>query len=260
MSLAKLGCTRSQQFWAGVMLGIATLIKPLFLLTGIYFLVRRRLQVGFGFCLSILTIVGSSILLFGIDIHRAWFDFCIRPYFGKVMVAFNNQSLDAFIGRLLSDVSLTTWWPPVELGWDFKLVRYVLLSLLVGVVIWVLWRSPRPTTSEEENLEFCIVLSLAILITPISWTHYYLYLLVPLSLYLGDQLAFPKGKNWRIPILISAFLISLPSIHIDSQNILIRFLVSYSFLGGLTLLSTLLAARWFIARNSKFFYEKPSTP
>ncbi|HEY9711187.1 MAG TPA: glycosyltransferase family 87 protein [Oculatellaceae cyanobacterium] len=252
--LAGLFCIQAKrEIWLGSLLAIAGLLKiPLFLL-GIYYLMRGRLRVVVGFSATLLAILGASLILFGFDLHLAWFQHCIQPYAGKPMPAFNVQSVDGFLARLLTNSDLIKW-VPIEVSWDFKVIRYALLSLLVGTAIWVCWRSKPPSTLEVENLEFSIVLCLALVISPISWTHYYLFLLLPLSLYLGKRLAVPKGQLWFNLVLLSTLLISLP-VKLPPQPsnpvlslVISKFLVSHYFFGGLLLLGVLLAARW---QNSK---------
>jgi len=140
-------------------------------------------------------------------------------------------------------------------GWKYKLIRYALISLLVGPTIWICWRSKSPTTLVEENLEFSIVLCLALVISPISWAHYYLFLLLPFALYLGNRIGVPEGWLWSSLVGTSILLTSLPVIVLSPTNSVLRFLyskwlISNYFFGGVLLLGVLLAARWYTAKRS----------
>ncbi|MBD2020005.1 hypothetical protein H6F43_07370, partial [Leptolyngbya sp. FACHB-36] len=140
-------------------------------------------------------------------------------------------------------------WIPMQVGWEFKLLRYTLLSLLTGAVVWTFWRTRLPKTLATETLEFAIVLCLALLISPISWTHYYLLLLLPLGLCLGNSVSIPQGRLWLGLFVVSGLLVSLPVtlFQPDSpvlRSIVFRLLLSHYFLGGVLLLGLLLAARW----------------
>lgn len=243
---------KKREFWLGILLVIAALIKiPLFLL-GIYFATRRNWRVVAGFGAALLAIVGASLLLFGVELHLTWYHQCILPFAGKVMASFNVQSLDSFLARLA--YSSYKWWP-IDIDWRFKVIRYALLSLLVGTTVWVGWRSQPPQTLEVENLEFSIILCLALLISPISWTHYYLFLLLPFSLYLGNKLAVPQGRLWSSLVVTSILLTSLPVINAAPANPTLNFLysrllLSHYFLGGVLFLGILLAARWHTSKLS----------
>lgn len=172
------------------------------------------------------------------------------------MVAFNVQSVDGFLGRLLTDGSLHSWLP-IEVGWNFKVIRLVSILLLVGMTVWICWRADLPGSLEEENLEFSIFLCLALIISPISWTHYYLFLLLPLSLYLGNGLALPQERLWSNLVLVSALLVSLPVK--PAPRLLIpglkpigsKLLISHYFFGGVLLLGVLLAARWYTSKRPR---------
>lgn len=245
--IAALFCIRDKRdIWIGILLAIAALIKiPLFLL-GVYFACRQRWRVVLGFTAALLAIVTTSILFFGIDLHLIWLEKCVFSLAGKPLAAFNVQSVDGFVGRLLYDVKIANW-QPLEIGWEFKILRYLLISMIVGSSILVRWRAKTPATLETEYLEFSIALCIGILISPISWTHYYLYLLLPLSLYICNLIAVPQTKKWRYAIAIGGIAISLPVILIDTDIPIVKFLltkifISHYFLGGLLLLTILLAA------------------
>lgn len=254
--IVALFCIRERrEIWLGILLAIAALIKiPLFLL-GVYFAMRGRWRVVVGFSAALLAIVGASLLLFGVDLHITWFEKCILSFAGKPLAAFNVQSVDGFLARLLNDVDLKSW-QPLEISWEFKVLRYLLISVLVGGTIWVCWRSKTPKTIESEYLEFSIVLCLALLISPISWTHYYLYLLLPLSMWICNLLAVPQGRIWSRLLLPIAVLVSLPVILVKATNpsyqfLLSKLLISHYFLGGALLLGILLTARWQTAKHSQ---------
>lgn len=244
---------RKRDIWGGVFLAIAALIKVPLLLLGVYFIIRGRRRVIIGFGTSIIAVVGASLLFFGFNLHLAWYRECIAPFANKPIGAFNVQSVNGFLARLLLKSELNSW-QLIEVGWDFKVVRYLILCLLIGGTTLICWRCKTPTTIEVENLEFSIVLCLTILTSPISWTHYYLLLLLPLSLYLGNKLAVPKGRVWFILIGVSALLMSPPVIRFKDEVffqtfLLPRLLISHYFLGGIILIGVLLAARWHASKN-----------
>ncbi|WP_295615440.1 glycosyltransferase family 87 protein [Chamaesiphon sp. GL140_3_metabinner_50] len=238
--------SRKMAIWNGVLVAITAFIKvPLWLL-GFYYLARKKWWVVAGYGAALIAIVGASLLLFGTKLHLAWYQECIAPFADKPIGAFNVQSVNSFLARLLLNAQLNSW-QLLEISWDFKVARAFLLFLLVGVVIFVFWRSKSPNNVKEKNLEFSIVLCLALVISPIAWTHYYLLLLLPYSLYIADKLAVPQGWRWATSIWLSAFLISLPVIF-ESQDAVVQFLffkvlISHYFFGGIILLGVLLAAR-----------------
>jgi len=247
---------KQREVWLGILLAIAALIKiPLFLL-GVYFTLRGRWRVTAGFGAALLVIVGASLLLCGVELNLAWWNH-IKQFSGQTVSAYNVQSVDSFLARLLYDTNGNLRnWNFIEVGWDFKVIRFALLSLLVGTTIWICWRSKPPTTLAQKNLEFSIVLCLALVTSPISWTHYYVFLLLPFTLYIGNLLAVPQGWFWSGSIAVSILLTSLPVINASPNNPVLRLLysrllISNYFFGGVLLLAVLLAARWHTSKVSK---------
>jgi hypothetical protein len=108
------------------------------------------------------------------------------------------------------------------------------------------------------SLELSMVLCVALIISPVSWTHYYLLLLLPLSLYTGQKLAIPLHGGWLVAIIACVLLISPPVTFVSPTNwlsaqIVNKFLVSH-YLGGAMLLWFLLGyarLREYEARDSR---------
>ena len=57
-------------------------------------------------------------------------------------------------------------------------------------------RAGRRARSQRDTLEFSLVLTLAVVTSPVSWSHYYLLLLLPWGLYLGGRLR-PARRSQR---------------------------------------------------------------
>ena len=246
--IAVIGLKRKQDFLVGVLLAIAALIKlPLFLF-GIYFALRKRWQVVASYSLTLLLLGSASLLLFGFELHWVWLHH-IGRFANKAIVAYNIQSVDGFLARLLLNThNELRNWNPIAVDNNFKLILTTLKLILLGITVWIFWRKKTPTTTEQENLEFSIILCLSLLISPISWTHYYTFLLIPFSLYIGNKLAVSQGKAWYGLMIGSIILISLPAIAADISSMFFKalyskLLISHYFLGGVLLLGILLAAR-----------------
>lgn len=254
LSIVMISIQNKREVLVGSLLAVAVVLKPpLFLLT-FYYVLRKRWRVLVGFIPVLIAIVGASLLLFGADLHLTWWERCIQPSIGKPTALFNVQSLNGFLTRLLTNSDVNQIHPP-EVGWSFKLIRTALIALLLGGSIWVCYRSKRPNTLEVENLEFSIFLCLALIISPISWTYYYVWLLLPLSLYLGNKLAISQGRLWFSLVLLS-FILMMPPVRLiilpENPVVkfwMVKFLLSHCFYGGMVLLGTLLAGRWFASKR-----------
>jgi hypothetical protein len=98
---------------------------------------------------------------------------------------------------------------------------------------------------ERRSLEFSIVLVLAVVASPLSWSHYYLLLLLPWALYLGGGLGLPDDAPTHWLMAGGAVLVSLPVIILPLDSGLIasigsRTLVSAWLFGGLMMLAALI--------------------
>jgi Glycosyltransferase family 87 len=241
---------RRYKFLTGVLIAIAAIIKLPFLLLGFYFILKGRWRALLGFGVTLLTVLGASLLLFGIDLHLAWYSKCIQPYLGMPLAAYNVQSVDGFLARLLTEASLQSW-VPISVNGGFKLTRGLIIFLMSGITVWISWQPKALDNVRSEISELCAALCLAILISPISWIHYYLVLLLPITLYLGGKLNVPKGRIWSIGIMLSAVLLSPPAASFNSNNLLLRLFVSHYFFGGVLLLGILLGGAWYTSRALK---------
>jgi hypothetical protein len=246
------------QLLTGALAAVCAIVKLPLMLFGLYYLFRRRWAMALGFWGTALVIISCSLFIFGLDLHLKWYLEIIQRYSGKTIGAYNIQSVNGFLAHLMPDNYLYSW-QEFSTGLDFKLAQLVLLCLIVIPSGMILWRSGAPSDSKAFNLEFSIVLCVSILVSPISWIHYYLLLLAPLALLLSDGVFAISPmpvlvRKWRHRVLlVTIVLISLPVVHTLPDSIVpgipvIEFLckhvlVSHYFFGGLILLSVLLYTR-----------------
>ncbi|MBW2270333.1 MAG: DUF2029 domain-containing protein [Deltaproteobacteria bacterium] len=171
----------------GALLGLACLIKipPLLLVFGMG--LRRRLDVA-GAALAVVGLgVALSVAGFGGDLVEQYAQRVIVDNLGRSEAAFNNRSLDGAFMRALTDHSLLSWdTVPRPLGVTLAVGSSVagLLALLWwrGGSTWV-WprRAPQlePPEGDPFDLELAIGAALSVLVFPVVWIHYYLFLAVP---------------------------------------------------------------------------------
>ena len=110
--------------------------------------------------------------------------------------------------------------------------------------------------SSRDLLEYALVLNLAIVASPLSWSHYYLLLLLPWGLYLAHclPLADDGPTKWLMGGGIA--LGSLPVLMLPQDlgtlgPALSRSAVSASLVGGLLTLTALARGAWQMARLPK---------
>jgi hypothetical protein len=175
---------------AGLVLGGLCLLKipPLLLLP--VFALRRRLAV----CATALAVVAAGVLaswaLFGSELLGQWAERVVVGNLGRAQAAFNNRGLDGAFMRLLTDRPLLDWDTvprPPAVG---AAVAGTALALL-GLLWWrggraLAWPRRPPDDSDPRcgslELELSLGVALMLLVFPIVWIHYYLFLAVPLTL------------------------------------------------------------------------------
>ncbi len=137
----------------------------------------------------------------------------------------------------------------------FKALHYLGVLLVMAPALWATQSRARrePGTT---YLELCMFICAAILISPISWSHYYSFLLLPIAFYAGDR--FPhklrsrglaRALGWTF--VVSVVLFSLPEElsveYYDAQpqeTGLARALLSHYFYGGVLFYCFLVAQRF----------------
>lgn len=205
---------RGRHFAAGLVLGLCAMMKPPFVLFGIYFLLRGRWRVVAGGTATIAAVAALSLATFGLEINIGWYRACIEPFMKGAIAAFNVQSIDGFLIRLATGADELDNWYPLEPSAAHRVARFTIMAALFLGAFWLIRRAApaRAAAGIEARgyLEFSIVLVLALVTTPVSWTHYYLLLLLPWGLYLGGRLALPEDAVTRRLVWASWLLCSLP--------------------------------------------------
>ena len=244
-------------YGAGLVLGFCALFKLPLLLFGGYFLIRRRWRIVAGGATMAALIIGLSLWLFGLATHMAWYRICVEPYTLGVVPAFNVQSIDAFLLRLSTGAALLHDWAPMRLPPVSRVVRTILLLAIYGAAVALIWRAgrrePLPrmsgALSARDLTEFSLVLTIALVSSPLAWTHYYLLLLLPWSLYQGGLLSLPDDTGSRSLMWGALALISLPVLMPDlsqgvTAELMARTVVSMWLFGGLLMLIALARGAW----------------
>lgn len=259
-------------YGAGLVLGFCALFKLPLLLFGGYFLLRRRWRILAGGATIAACIIGLSFWVFGLEIHIAWYRFCVEPFMRGVIPAFNVQSIDAFLLRLSTGAALLQDWLPMPLPPIYRVVRPILLLAIYGTTIALIRRGgrhePLPRVSgalsARDLTEFSLVLTVALVSSPLAWTHYYLLLLLPWSLYQNGLLSLPDDTLSRSLMWSALALISLPVLMPDlspglAAELVARTLVSLWLFGALLMLIALARGVWSIGEELPYSADGTKT-
>jgi alpha-1,2-mannosyltransferase len=243
---------------AGLAFGFAALIKLPLLLLGVYFALRQRWAIVAGGATTVGVAALLSLLLFGIDGNIAWYQDWVVPYLNGYIPAYNVQSVDGFLVRLSKgEEFLIHWDPPLVPTLFHRIARFAIFAALFGGSFVLIWRAHRRApiageggASPRDLLEFSLMINLALITSPISWTHYYLWLLIPWALYLGGDLPLRDDPTTRLLMAAGIILVSLPVIVWSPMEpswyaaILSRTLVSVWLIGGCLSFAALARGLW----------------
>jgi hypothetical protein len=244
--IAFMSLTRGRDVRAGVLLAVLTVMKLPFLLFLPYLVVRGRRLAAAAFALSLALMVIVSVALFGAELHATWLQGFVGPFATRPVGAYNVQSVAALLAHLMMPGNLTNWMPldPSPL---FTALQYAILLGLTGTAALTLIRSGSPRRPAAHRTELHMVLTLTLLASPLTWTHYYAFLVVPLAAYAASRVDVP-GPAWRAIAAAAAVLVSLPVVlpvahHRLLGAVIERILISHYAWGGMLLLAALCASR-----------------
>jgi hypothetical protein len=159
---------------SGVLLGVAAAIKlfPAFL--GLFFLCRREWRALAAMIAAFLALNGLTAAVLGVQTYR--------DYFGHVVPAVGNEFRDYW-----ANASLTGFWSKLcdaRSGHVAPLFTSPLIAKIgivagaltvIGLTAWKTWSATRP---REQDVAFAVCLIAMMLVSPITWDHYFLMLIV----------------------------------------------------------------------------------
>lgn len=178
---------RGRPVAGGALLALAAVIKLTPALLLVWWLLRRRWRAVGGFALGVGLAGGLGLAAMGLDVHIEWIT-NLRRVSGAGLAAFNVQSVPAWL--IASDLG-----PGAALTWEvFPLPAWVsLASAAVGAALTVGYLArglrtrlrPDPaggdlTADPAEGTVIAGLLLVPLLASNVSWTHYYLALMVPM--------------------------------------------------------------------------------
>lgn len=199
---------QGRHWLSGALLGIIGLIKiPLILPAG-YFFIRKQWRVVGGGLLVFGLVLGLSLWLVPFSLNTTWLNRCILSFAGHPVPAYNNQSASAFLARQFMPGNLS--WEPQLPTPQFKLVSNITLFVLYMPALVILFLGRRASRTSIMLLEFFIILVCSMLTSPISWTHYFMLLLIPVAFCLADDELRSNNIWMNVTLGIALVLVSIP--------------------------------------------------
>ena len=249
---------RDHPWLAGLALGFIVLLKfypALFLL---YFAWRRNWSLIAGAVVSCVAMIAVSVATVGWAGNLAYFQMVWAELRSGGIPAFNNQSISGFLLHAFTQGDVNAWG---EIGTPLSLtlLRLALAGALIVLVAWAMRRRPEATSDPlaAEDLDLALVIGVMLLASPITWYHYYVWLLFPLLIVFDTLLMSPKVHTRQIVLLaigyglvvVQGIVVIRPFAAQALQDVwLLRVLLSQAFFGAVLLMYMLWRLRLGIAR------------
>jgi len=239
--LAKTGHLKTSGFILGGLISLK--ITPVFFLC--YFLIRKKWSLAISSIVTLIVIAICSVLLMGWESNTIFFNNIIRLN-GLSLASWNNQSLDGFLLRWATGALHLYDWHLLELSFKMKVLKYFVLSCMLLLWLIILFRPTNPNEENRDLLDFSLTLILLVVFSPISWSHYLLFLVFPYMVLLNTLIR-NKTSPYR-KLMIGGLIISYPGIALPSSYFLLFLnfplinkiplpvLSSTGFLGGVLLI------------------------
>lgn len=227
---------------AGAAMALAALIKPPLALLGVYYVLRRQWRLVAAFSATLAALGALSVFIFGWQLHVVWYENSIRPFMNGAVAGFNAQSLPAALTRLELGPSTFWDWSAHTLSPPARAVQILASLGIIGAAIW----ASLGAAKSQVNLEFAMVLVLVCVLSSLTWSHYYLWMLPALALLFINTR--PGAAPEFRPYLIAAFVLSAPAEFLstpmrEGAYPLASILVSHLLWGGLITFAAIVGVR-----------------
>lgn len=206
---------RKNDFFAGLLLGIAMVFKPILIFIYLFYLLHKSYKIIFT-ATAVIFILALIVFLIRPDFHIFYFKSLINNAFSFTGTEiYYNQGALGFISRLTFDIKTR------------KIFLYVFDFLAVFITIYCLVKHKL-----KKNLQFAIILTLLPIINTMSWQHHFIVLIFPFIL------TWNLIKKRKLIMMILAFAYLLISLNIKKpiyNNLFLNIILSHQFYGTILL-------------------------
>jgi len=244
---------RNHHWLAGLILGLIVPLKfyPAFFI--LYFVWRRNWSLIAGALVSCLAVFAISLWTSGWAGNLAYMQMVWAELRSGGIPAFNNQSISGFLLHAFTQGNVNGW-DNIEVPLGLTFIRLALIVTIIGAVAWVIRRRPEKTADPgmSQDLDLALVIGVMLLASPITWYHYYVWLLFPLFVLLDYLLLSPITHTRYIVwlaigyalIVVQGIVVIRPFAAQAIQNVwLLRVLLSQSFFGAVMLILLIMRLR-----------------
>ena len=189
---------RDQPVVAGTLAGLALATKlfPGFLF--LYFLFQRRWKALIAGTISVVAFTTLTVLLAGTEAYVTyWND--VFPTTGQWWSAWNNASLAGFWFKLFSAEQYGRHLTPlVESMVIARIGTMVSWGIVLLILLPIVWKAGN---QEERDHAIGLSLTAMLLVSPVTWEHYFLLLFLPLTL-VWVTLPESSPRRWLLGMVV----------------------------------------------------------
>ena len=244
---------RDRSLAAGLVLGLIVPFKFYPALFVLYFAWRRNWRFVAGALAGALGILIISLLTVGWEGNLAYFRVIVSELGGGGIPAFNNESISGFLLHAFTEGDVFSWLD-IEVPLWLTGLRVALVLLMIGAVLFAMRRRPSATSDpvSAQDLDLALMIFVMLLVSPITWYHTYMWLLLPLAVLFDYLLLAPRLNGRHIVwlavayglILFEGIVVLRPLAAQSLQDVwILRLLLSQSFFGAVLLLGLTLKLR-----------------
>ncbi|PWT88129.1 MAG: hypothetical protein C5B54_11115 [Acidobacteria bacterium] len=212
---------------AGIWLAAAALIKIPLLLLIPYLALRKKWKAFAAAILTLLIVFVVSVAIYGWKLHAEYFQLAFTSNLGTGIVAHNSQSFVSCLLRIFTKASLWSW-EPIPLSSTLLTANWVFAGILIFAIL---------TRSRSDiMIGMAMVLCASLIIAPIYWTHYGMFLLPIAAMFLSRR----RFVIAVIAIILINFPTPSPAVIQRLQDVMwFRLAISHLFFGTLLLFVSL---------------------
>jgi hypothetical protein len=199
---------RGREVACGLWLGAVGLLKvpPLALLAALAWCARWRAVVAATFAIVAATI--ASLAVYGLGLHGGYMDSAFVHYVGTALPSHDCQSIASVVARLATDAPLWSW-RPVPLPPAARLAHGIAIAVVVAIAAIALLRVRRPAPYADVLLAASLALCTALLVLPVYWVHYGVWLLPAAVAAAGAGRAGPT-PGLLAAVVLAVLLVNVP--------------------------------------------------
>lgn len=175
LAVASTSLARGREWLGGAALGATLLLKPIPGMILVGFALRRQWRTVAAAVGLVAAVTAASVAVYGLDAHLS----CVSATTSAVRALsrwWANQSLLGFLVHVgVPNQHSTAWFAA---PWLVGVLWLVAALVVAGAAALVTWRHPHA----DAGLALSLWLTIGLLVSPRSWDHYWVWLLIPVVL------------------------------------------------------------------------------